>query len=310
MQPEAVTDKTILITGGAGFIGSHLASTLVSDNDVRVLDNLSTGHRSNVPDGATFFEGTLLDEDTLAIASDGVDLIFHEAALVSVQRSVEDPLTSHEINTRGTLNLLEAARKADARVVLASSAAIYGQPEHVPISEGDPKSPTSPYGLDKLTIDHYARQYHDLYGLETVALRYFNAYGPGQTAGDYSGVISIFCDQAERNEPVTVHGDGKQTRDFVYIDDLVQANLRAATTDAVGTAYNIGTGTSVTVRELAEVIIEVTDSHSEVTHTDGRNGDIRHSEADITAARTDLEYEPSVSLREGLKRTAEWIRKE
>ncbi len=307
MQPGAVTDETILITGGAGFIGSHLAKALVSDNDVRVLDNLTNGRRANVPDEATFFEVDLLDEDALARAAEDVDLIFHEAALVSVRSSVENPTASHEINTAGTLNVLEAARKNDARVVLASSAAIYGQPEHVPISENDPKTPTSPYGLDKLTIDHYARQYHELYGLETVALRYFNAYGPGQTAGDYSGVISIFCEQARQNDPITVHGDGKQTRDFVYIDDLVRANLRAATTDTVGTAYNIGTGTSVTIRELAETVVEVTDATSEITHTDGRNGDIRHSESNITAARTDLGYDPMVSLREGLERTVEWF---
>lgn len=303
------TGRTILITGGAGFIGSHLADALVADNDVRVLDNLTSGERANVPDDATLIEGDLRDDATLARATDDVDLIFHKAALVSVQGSVEAPLTSHEINVDATLEVLEAAREEDARVVLASSAAIYGHPERVPVREGDAKTPKSPYGLDKLSIDHYARQYHDLYGLETVALCYFNAYGPGQTAGDYSGVISIFCEQALCDEPITVHGDGDQTRDFVFVDDIVQANLEAATTDQVGTAYNVGTGTSVTVRDLAETIADVTDSGSEITHTGGRDGDIRHSEADITTARTALGYEPTVSLRDGLERTVAWLRK-
>ncbi|SIS10587.1 NAD-dependent epimerase/dehydratase family protein [Natronorubrum thiooxidans] len=308
MTTDRPTDKTILITGGAGFIGSHLSTALVDDNDIRVLDSLTTGSRENVPTGATLIEGDLRDEDALARATDGVDLIFHEAALVSVQGSVEAPLTSHEINVDATLDVLEAARNEDARVVLASSAAIYGHPEQVPITETDPKSPTSPYGLDKLTIDHYAHQYHDLYDLETVALRYFNAYGPGQVAGDYSGVISVFIDQALSDEEITVYGEGDQTRDFVYIDDIVRANQKAATTDAVGDAYNIGTGESVTIRELAELIQEITDTDSDIVHMDARTGDIEHSEANISKAQNQLDYEPTVSLREGLEQTVTWYR--
>jgi UDP-glucose 4-epimerase len=308
MTTDRPTAQTILITGGAGFIGSHLARALVDDNEVRILDNLSSGEQANVPEDATLIEGDLRDEATLERATTGVDLIFHEAALVSVQGSVEDPLGSHAINATATLAVLEAARREDARVVLASSAAIYGHPEEVPITEADPKTPASPYGIDKLAIDHYARRYHELYDLETVALRYFNAYGPGQTAGDYSGVISIFCDQAIKNEPITVHGDGGQTRDFVFIDDIVQANLKAATTERVGAAYNVGTGTSVTIQELAETIVDVTGSTADITHTEGRDGDIRHSEADIAAIRAEFGYEPTVSLREGLEQTIEWYR--
>ncbi|AGB38795.1 NAD-dependent epimerase/dehydratase family protein [Natronococcus occultus] len=308
MTTTRPTDRTVLITGGAGFIGSHLANALVDDNEVRILDDLSSGTRATVPEDATLIEGDLRDEATRERATTGVDLIFHEAALVSVQGSVEDPLGSHAINATATLELLEAARREDARVVLASSAAIYGHPEGVPIAETDPKTPASPYGIDKLSVDHYARRYHELYGLETVSLRYFNAYGPGQTAGDYSGVISVFCDQALADEPLTVHGDGGQTRDFVFIDDIVQANLQAATTDQVGGAYNVGTGTSVTIRELAEAIVDVTGSSADITHTEGREGDIRHSRADIAAIRSELGYEPTVSLREGLERTVEWYR--
>ncbi|MDB9252934.1 NAD-dependent epimerase/dehydratase family protein [Halorubrum ezzemoulense] len=310
MATDLSDNQTVLITGGAGFIGSHLSETLLRDNDVRVFDALTTGNRSNVPTEATLFEADLRDKDDLTNAVAGTDLIFHEAALVSVARSIENPLTSHEINAEAALRLLEAARLQNARVVLASSAAIYGHPESVPITEDQSKEPTSPYGLDKLTLDHYARLYHDRYDLETVALRYFNVYGPRQVASDYSGVISIFIDQALSGENITVHGDGEQTRDFVYIDDVVQANLNAATTDAVGEAYNVGTGESVTIRELAELIQDITDTDSDIVHTDARTGDIEHSKADISKAKADLEYEPTISLREGLEQTIEWYRKQ
>ncbi|MWV40031.1 NAD-dependent epimerase/dehydratase family protein [Natrialba sp. INN-245] len=308
MRSGELTDQTVVITGGAGFIGSHLATALDSASGVRILDDLTTGQRENIPDEAILFEGDLRDEDTLVQATDEIDIIFHEAALVSVQQSIETPLTSHEINVDGTLSLLEVARKQDARIVLASSAAIYGHPIHVPITEVHSKNPTSPYGLDKLTIDHYARLYHDLYDLETIALRYFNVYGPGQVAGDYSGVISVFIDQALSGEDITVHGDGDQTRDFVFIDDVVQANRKAATTDAVGEVYNIGTGESITIRELAELIQDITDTNSDIVHTEARTGDIDHSEADISKAKEHLDYEPSVSIREGLEQTIEWYR--
>ncbi|WP_049925910.1 NAD-dependent epimerase/dehydratase family protein [Halopiger goleimassiliensis] len=305
---ETLADRSILITGGAGFVGSHIASRLPEASEVRVLDAFTTGRPENVPDDATIVEGDVRDDDVVAEALEGIDLVFHEAALVSVERSVAAPATSHRINADATLRLLEAARDHDARVVLASSAAIYGQPETVPIPESAPKEPASPYGLDKLTIDHYARLYHELYGLETVALRYFNVYGPGQTAGEYSGVISAFVDKALAGEDITVHGDGGQTRDFVYVEDVVQANRKAAVTDHVGTAYNVGSGESISIRELAELVREVTDSDSDIVHVDGRTGDIEHSEADISKARDGLEYEPTVSIREGLERTVEWYR--
>jgi UDP-glucose 4-epimerase len=310
MATDLPDNQTVLITGGAGFIGSHLSETLLRDNDVRVFDALTTGNRSNVTPEATFLEADLREKDELTNAVTGTDLLFHEAALVSVARSIEKPLTSHEINAEATLRLLEAARAQNARVVLASSAAIYGHPESIPITEDQSKEPTSPYGLDKLTLDHYSRLYHDLYDLETVALRYFNVYGPRQVASDYSGVISIFIDQALSGEDITVHGDGEQTRDFVYIDDVVQANLNAATTDAVGEAYNVGTGESVTIRELAELIQDITDTDSDIVHTDARTGDIEHSKADISKAKADLGYEPTVSLREGLEQTIEWYQKQ
>ncbi|WP_276301465.1 NAD-dependent epimerase/dehydratase family protein [Halorussus lipolyticus] len=298
-----VSGETVLITGGAGFIGSHLAEELVGDNEVRVLDDFSGGARENVPDEAEIVEGDVCDPETLAEATDGASLIFHEAALVSVEESVEDPPASNRVNAAATVDLLECARDEDARVVLASSAAIYGHPDSLPISEDDSKDPTSPYGIDKLSLDHYARRYHDLYGLETVPLRYFNVYGPRQNP-EYSAVVNVFFQQAEEG-PITIEGDGEQTRDFVHVRDVVQANLLAATTDHVGEAFNVATGRSVTIRDLAETIVDVTDSSSEITHVDPRPGDIEESDPDISKAREKLGYEPTVSLEEGLRELAE-----
>jgi len=296
-----IEDRDILVTGGAGFVGSHVADALLPENDVTILDNLSSGKREYVPDGATLHEADIRDPGVLDDLTGSVDIVFHEAAIVSVEQSVDRPVDSHETNTTATLELLELSRQRDFRVVLASSAAIYGHPDTVPIPEDESKEPTSPYGLDKLTIDHYARLYHDLYGVETVALRYFNIYGPRQTGGDYAGVISIFREQARAGDPITIDGDGAQTRDFVHISDVVAANLLAATTEHVGTAYNIGTGTATTINELAELVAELADSNSPTTYTDPRQGDIDESVADISRAQTDLGYEPTISIRDGLR---------
>ncbi|WP_129116653.1 NAD-dependent epimerase/dehydratase family protein [Halegenticoccus tardaugens] len=295
-----LSGRSVLVTGGAGFIGSHLVDALVGENDVRVLDDLSSGTRDNLADDATLFEGDVRDPALLDRAMDGVDVVFHTAALVSVAESTEHPERSHRINATGSLSVLERARREDARVVLSSSAAVYGPPESTPICESDGKSPTSPYGIDKLAADGYARIYHDLYGVDTVALRYFNVYGPRQTANQYSGVVTTFLQQAREGRPITVEGDGTQTRDFVHVDDVVRANLLAANTDAVGDAYNVGTGSSVSIAELARLIREVTDSDSEVVHVDARPGDIDHSRADIDRIRRRLGYEPTVSLSDGL----------
>ncbi|MFH5801509.1 NAD-dependent epimerase/dehydratase family protein [Haladaptatus sp. CMAA 1911] len=297
---ETPTSKTVLVTGGAGFVGSHLVDLLVQENDVRILDNFSTGKRSNLNAEATVIEGDICDSKTLRRATENVDLIFHQAGIVSVQQSVEEPMCANEVNLNATLALLERARDLDARIVLASSCAIYGLPTKIPISEDEPFSPSSPYGLQKSALDQYARLYEELYGLETVALRYFNIYGPRQSSGDYSGVISIFKRQATNGEPITVNGDGEQTRDFVHIDDVVQANILAATTDHVGEAYNIGTGVSITIRELAETIRDISASSSEIVHTDPRPGDIAKSKADITKATEKLGYEPTVPINEGI----------
>ena len=300
VDAETLRDQTVLVTGGGGFIGGHLVRELVDENDVRVLDNFSTGSRDDIPDGVEVIEGDVRDSEALSDAMAGVDVAFHTAAVVSVERSVEDPRTCHETNATATLDILERARVEDARVVLSSSCAIYGHPETVPIPESAPKQPTSPYGLDKLAADEYVRLYHELYGVEAVALRYFNVYGPGQRAGDYCGVIAAFIRQLRDGGPITIDGDGEQTRDFVHVRDVVRANLRAATTSAVGEAYNVGTGDSITVRGLAELLRDLTGVDADIVHTDPRSGDIRASRADISLARKNLGYEPRVSLDDGL----------
>lgn len=289
--------RRVLITGGSGFIGGALVDAFRSETDVRVLD-IDPG---NMPsDAVELIEGDIRDREVVEQAVDGVDVVFHQAALVSVAASVDDPVESHTTNATGTLRVLEAARRHDSRVVLASSAAVYGDPDSVPVTETARLVPMSPYGLGKLASDHYARLYHDLYGLETVALRYFNVYGPGQSGGDYAGVIDVFLDQARNGDQITVHGDGEQTRDFVHVADVVQANRLAAETDHVGTAYNIGTGSSTSITHLAERIRDAVGSDSSVINTEPREGDIRHSRADITRAREQLGYEPTVDLDTGL----------
>ena len=291
--------KTVLVTGGAGFIGSAIVDALVADNEVRVLDNLSTGRRANVHNDAVFIEGDVRDRGTLTRAIAGVDVVFHEAAVVSVTASVDDPIGSNDVNLTAFLTLLELARVERARVVVASSSAIYGDPVRVPIAEGHPTDPRSPYGIQKLAVDHYARLYYDLYGLETVVLRYFNVYGPRQH-GPYSGVISSFVERGRAGDAVVIDGDGRQTRDFVHVDDVVRANLLAATTRHVGRAYNVGTGEAVTIEELAKSTVALTGGRSRIDYAPSRAGDVRASVADLTLARTEFGFEPSISLVDGL----------
>lgn len=300
-EEHRISGRTILVTGGAGFIGSHIAAALAPANEVRVLDDCSTGRRGRVPDAATLTEGDVADPDVVATAMAGVDLVFHQAAQVSVPQSFETPVLCHRSNATGSLRILDRARAEDARVVLASSAAVYGEPDDVPVSETESTTPGSPYGVSKLAAEGYARTYAERYGLETVPLRYFNVYGPGQSASDYSNVVTAFLDRAKAGDPLLVHGDGQQTRDFVHVHDVVRANLAAATVGAAtGEPVNIGTGRTVTVRELAECLRAAAGSPSEIRHTDSREGDIKHSCADIERARRVLGFEPSVDLKTGL----------
>lgn len=289
----------MLVTGGAGFIGSHLVRALADENRVTVLDDCSNGDPERLPAAVRFVEGDVRDAEALARAGEGVDLIYHLAANVSVDRSVEEPVWSHDVNVDGTLAVLEFAREQGARVVFASSAAIYGDPAALPVSEDDPTDPLSPYGIEKLAGDGYVRAYHDLYGVDTVALRLFNVFGEGQSS-EYAGVVTAFVEGVAAGESLTIHGDGEQTRDFVHVDDVVDAFLLAGTTEHVGEAFNVGCGRAVSVAELARTVLEVADSDADVVHTDARAGDIDASLADISKACSELGFEPSVTLVDGI----------
>lgn len=300
MNQSALTDRTVLVTGGAGFIGSHIVDALAGDNDVRVLDDFSTGHRDYVPDDVALIEGSIRDPAAVERATRDVDLIFHEAAEVSVENTVDAPLESDRTNVDGTLAILERARTEDARVVLASSAAVYGHPDELPVRESTRTDPASPYGVQKLAADRYAALYQELYDVPTVALRYFNVYGPRQQ-GDYSGVISAFLERAREGEPIPIDGDGEQTRDFVHVSDVVRANLRAATTDHVGEAFNVGTGETTSIRDLAETIAAATGTDSPIVHREPRPGDVRHSRADVSKTARKLGFEARISLETGIR---------
>ena len=294
------TDKSILITGGAGFIGSHLATALAVDNDVVVLDNCSKGNPSTLPPEVRLHQGDIRDPSVLESFVAEADIVYHQAALVSIEESLERPVESHGTNVSATVSLLDIARRYGTRVVFASSCAIYGNPTGVPVDESEPTSPLSPYAVDKLAADHYVRVYGQQYEFPTVALRYFNVYGPGQR-GDYSGVIDAFTERARAGEPLEVHGDGDQTRDFVHVSDIVQANLAAGVTSNTGRAYNVGTGQETTIQELAEMIRNLIDPEVSITHTDPRPGDIDRSRADLTRSRQQLGYRPQTALDDGLR---------
>lgn len=303
MAETTLSDRQVLITGGAGFIGSHIAATLAPRNDVWVLDNFSTGNRSNVPADVNIIEGDVRDKATVDDALSNVDIVFHEAAMVSVPESVEHPVKCNELNGSATVQLLDCARRHDVRVILASSAAVYGNPESVPITEDTTTDSTSPYGFEKRLNEQYAQFYTETYGLPTVPLRYFNVYGPRGLDGEYAGVIGTFVRQAQSGNPLTVEGEGEQTRDFVYVDDVVRANLLAATTDAVGRPFNIGTGRSVTINYLAETVRDVVGEDVPIEHVPPRADDIEQSEANLQNTRDLLGFEPTISIRDGLERT-------
>ena len=299
-------NKLIVVTGGAGFIGSHIAWELVKDNEVIVIDNLYTGKEENVPPGAKLVRADIRDYESIAKLISHADYVFHEAAQVSVVESIQDPIFTEEVNVIGTLNVLKALLDGHGKLVFASSAAVYGDNPNLPLRETERPKPLSPYGVTKATAEEYLRVFNELYGVPTVALRYFNVFGPRQSANQYAGVISIFINRALNNEPLVIFGDGKQTRDFVYVKDVVRANILAAESRrSNGKVFNVATGRQTTILELAMKIIEITGSNSSVLFDKPRPGDIRHSLADISEIRK-LGFEPKFSLEEGLKKTVEW----
>ena len=311
---------TYLITGGAEFIGSNIVGELVRRGEqVRILDNLSTGKRENIAPllspganpGVEFIEGDLRDLETVRRAVEGVDYVLHQAALPSVQRSIEDPLTTSEVNARGTLNLLIAARDAGVkRVVYASSSSIYGDSPTLPKTEEMRPAPKSPYAASKLAGEHYCQAFHQVYGLETVILRYFNVFGPNQDpTSQYAAVIPKFVTAMLRGERPVIYGDGLQSRDFTYVTNVVRANLLAAEAEGVaGEVFNIACGKRYNLLELVAVINRILGTNLTPIHTAPRPGDVRHSQADISKAERMLGYRVEVEFEEGLKRIVKWYK--
>ncbi len=303
----------VLVTGGAGFIGSHLVDALVeAGHRVRVLDDLSTGARENVHAGAELVVESVADPDAVARAVAGTELVFHLGALGAVSRSVADPLATDRVNVHGTLAVLtKAAEEGVRRVVFASSSSVYGGAEVIPTPEDTPLRPRSPYAVSKLAGEWYVRSFPDLFPLETVALRYFNVFGPRQRPdATYAAVIPIFASALLHGERPIVHGDGLQTRDFTYVSDVVAANLAAASAPASVSrgVYNIAPGRSHTLLELLDLLGGIIGGEPDPVFTDPRRGDVPRACADASAATTDLGWTPSVSLADGLARYVEWLR--
>jgi len=308
-----------LVTGGAGFIGSNLTGALLKQGHrVRVLDNFSTGKRENLVfderySSLEIIEGEICDLTLCQRATKDIEYVFHQAALPSVQRSVEDPLGSNAVNVEGTLNILLSARDAGVkRVMYASSSSIYGDTPTLPKKEEMPPDPLSPYALQKYIGEQYCRLFDQLYGLETVSLRYFNIFGPKQDpASIYSAVIPRFIDALLKEHPPLIFGDGEQSRDFTYIDNVVQANLLAMSAEHLhGEAINIACGKRVSLNQLLNILKEIVGSKVSPVHEEPRKGDVKHSLADINKGKKILNYDPQVGIEMGLKKTVEFFKKQ
>ncbi|HEY0071795.1 MAG TPA: SDR family oxidoreductase [Chloroflexia bacterium] len=305
-----------LVTGAAGFIGSNIVEELLKRGEsVRALDNLATGRRSNIEpflDSIEFVEGSITDDAHLAKAMRGADYVLHQAALPSVPRSVEDPLSAHEANATGTLKVLMAARDAGVkRVVYASSSSVYGESPTLPKREDMPTEPLSPYAVNKLTGEEYCKVFTRIYGLPTVALRYFNVFGPRQDPkSQYAAAIPGIASRMLRGERPILYGDGEQTRDFTYVQNVVSANLLACQRDeAIGLAMNVATGERISLLELVSILNEVLGTDIEPEFAPPRAGDVKHSLADISLAERALGYRVEVGFKEGLARTVEALRR-
>lgn len=308
--------EKVIVTGGAGFIGSHLAEELARRGyQVTILDDLSTGEMENIKEllkkgSVQFIQDSITNFSLLKELFQGAIYVFHQAALPSVPRSVKDPLATSEVNITGTLNVLLAARDNKVRkVVYASSSSVYGDTPTLPKKEDMVPHPQSPYAVSKLAGEHYCRVFQEVYGLATACLRYFNVYGPGQNPdSQYAAVIPRFIRWASEGSPLIIFGDGEQTRDFTFIADAVEADILAAESNASG-VFNIGRGKSITINELAKLVIKLTGNNVEPVHQEPREGDIRHSLADISKAKT-LGYEPRYNLEEGLEETRKFHHEE
>jgi len=301
-------DKRVVVTGGAGFIGSNIAEELYANNEVIIIDDLSTGRLQNIAplgklSNVSFFQGTITDLSLLLKAFDRADYVFHQAALASVPMSIQDPLRTNEVNILGTLNVLVAARDRHVKkVVFASSCAIYGDTPTLPARESMPLNPLSPYAVTKATGEQYCSVFSQVFGLATSCLRYFNVYGPRQDpSSEYAAVVPKFITAALAGKPLTIFGDGQQTRDFVFVKDVVSANISAAQTDITG-AFNIGSGRQTSVIELANLVLRLTGRDVAPLYHPPKPGEIRHSFADISRAR-EFGYSPKHNLEEGIRKT-------
>jgi UDP-N-acetylglucosamine 4-epimerase len=312
----------VLVTGGAGFIGSNLVNALMNDDRltaVKVLDNLETGRFANLSafknhSKFEFIEGDIRNYAICVGAAEGIDIISHQAALGSVPRSVKDPITTHEVNATGTLNIFNAARENKIkRVVYAASSSTYGDHPGLPKVEDKIGSPISPYGVTKLVNELYAKVFAELYDMEFIGLRYFNVYGPQQNpAGPYAAVIPLFIKALLEDKPPLINGAGDSSRDFTFVEDVVQANLLAmftASKDALNQVYNIAKGEQTTLNELFDALKEISGKNIEPIHGPERNGDIKHSLADVSKARKLLGYDPATSPMEGLRKTFDWYKR-
>lgn len=300
--------KKILVTGGAGFVGSHIVDRLSSQNDVIVLDNLFTGlqsHLAKSKDRIKFVKGDVLDKDLLKKLVKDVEYIFHLAAHVGNIRSIKDPYFDMDVNIKGTLNLLEACRDSHIkRLVYAGSAACYGEAKYLPIDEDHPLNPESPYAVSKIAAEKYCFAYHKVHGIPIAVVRFFNIYGPRQDTSEYANAISIFLNKFKRGQPITIYGDGEQTRDFVFVGDVVNGNLLAATQPAaIGGAFNISTGKATSINQLVNALREVSGTQGNVTYLPARAGEVKYSRADIKKAKKVLGFQPQTSLKDGLSLT-------
>jgi len=303
-----------LVTGGAGFIGSNISEELVKKGEkVRILDNFSTGKRENIAgfeNGIELIEGDLRDLEIVERAMVGADFVLHQGALPSVERSIKDPLTTNRVNIEGTLNVLRAAlRLGVKRVVYASSSSVYGDTPTLPKSEGMKLCPQSPYAVTKLIGEEYCRVYYSVYKLETVCLRYFNVFGPRQDPGSqYAAVIPKFITLMLRGKSPPIYGDGEQSRDFTFIDNVVQANIEACKAKgAEGKVFNIACGKTVSINELVHTLNGIFQARIQPTYKSPRKGDVKHSLADISQARKVLRYSPDIRFDLGLKKTVQWF---